>query len=102
MSSTTGMSETNTAKGTSEDDKVNWFAEIRGLALMILAVLAFHSFVAKPFFIPSTSMMPNLLVGDQLIVSRYPYGYNWSSVTFHMLPRGDWRVFGGTPEMATS
>lgn len=98
MSSTTGMSETNTAKGTSEDDKVNWFAEIRGLALMILAVLAFHSFVAKPFFIPSTSMMPNLLVGDQLIVSRYPYGYNWSSVTFHMLPRGDWRVFGGTPE----
>ena len=39
MSSTTGMSETNTAKGTSEDDKVNWFAEIRGLALMILAVL---------------------------------------------------------------
>ena len=65
---------------------------------MLLAVLAFHSFVAKPFFIPSTSMMPNLLVGDQLIVSRYPYGYNWSSVTFHMLPRGNWRIFGGTPE----
>ena len=40
--------------------KVDWIAEIRGLALMLLAVLAFHSLVAKPFYIPSTSMMPPL------------------------------------------
>lgn len=98
MSNLTSMSKKDTAPKSGEDEKVNWFAEFRGLALMLLAVLAFHSFVAKPFFIPSTSMMPNLLVGDQLIVSRYPYGYNWSSVTFHMLPRGNWRIFGGTPE----
>ena len=80
------------------DEKVNWFAEFRGLALMLLAVLLFHSFVAKPFYIPSQSMMPNLLVGDRLVVTKYPYGYNWSSVSFHLLPRGDWRVFGATPE----
>jgi len=78
--------------------KVDWFAEVRGLALMLLAVLAFHSFIAKPFYIPSISMMPNLLVGDRLVVSKYPYGWNWSSASFHVLPRGDWRVFGGTPE----
>ena len=59
--------------------KVDWLAEIRGLALMLLAVLAFHSFIAKPFFIPSISMMPNLLVGDRLVVSKYPFGWNWSS-----------------------
>ena len=98
MSNTTGMSNTDTAKSASEDEKVNWFAEFRGLALMLLAVLAFHSFVAKPFYIPSTSMMPNLLVGDRLIVSKYPYGYSWASITFHLLPRGKWRLFGGTPE----
>ena len=99
MSSTTGMSDIDTAKSTADDDdKVNWFAELRGLALMLLAVLAFHSFVAKPFYIPSTSMMPNLLVGDRLIVTKYPYGYSWASITFHLLPRGDWRIFGGTPE----
>ncbi|WP_284124824.1 signal peptidase I [Parerythrobacter aestuarii] len=80
------------------EEKVNWIAEIRGLALMLLAVLAFHSFVAKPFYIPSQSMMPNLLVGDRLVVTKYPYGYNWSSVSFHLLPRSDWRVFGSTPE----
>ncbi|UVI38457.1 signal peptidase I [Qipengyuania spongiae] len=82
----------------SSDEKVNWLAEIRGLALMLLAVFAFHSFVAKPFYIPSESMMPNLLKGDRLVVSKYPYGWSWSSISFHLAPRGDWRVFGSTPE----
>ena len=46
---------------------------------LLLAVLAFHSFIAKPFYIPSISMMPTLLVGDRLFVSKYPYG--WSHVS---------------------
>jgi signal peptidase I len=79
-------------------EKVNWLAEIRGLALMLLAVLAFHSLVAKPFYIPSTSMMPSLWVGDRLVVSKYPYGWSWASASFHLLPRGDWRVWPATPE----
>jgi signal peptidase I len=79
-------------------EKVNWLAEIRGLALMLLAVLAFHSLVAKPFYIPSTSMMPSLWVGDRLVVSKYPYGWSWASASFHLLPRGTWRVWPATPE----
>ncbi len=79
-------------------EKVNWLAEIRGLALMLLAVLAFHSLVAKPFYIPSTSMMPSLWVGDRLVVSKYPYGWSWASASFHLLPRSDWRVWPATPE----
>ncbi|TCD04936.1 signal peptidase I [Erythrobacteraceae bacterium CFH 75059] len=78
-------------------EPINWLAELRGLALMLLAVIGFHSFVAKPFYIPSESMLPNLMVGDRLIVSKYPYGFNWSSISFHLLPRGDWRLFGSTP-----
>ncbi len=78
--------------------KVNWIDELRGLALMLLAVLAFHSFIAKPFYIPSISMMPNLLVGDRLVVSKYPFGWNWSSFSFHVFPRGDWRLAGSTPQ----
>lgn len=78
--------------------KVDWLAEIRGLALMLLAVLAFHSLVAKPFYIPSTSMMPSLWVGDRLVVSKYPYGWSWASASFHLLPRSDWRVWPATPE----
>ena len=79
-------------------DKVDWIAEIRGLAWMLLAVLLFHSLVAKPFYIPSISMMPNLLVGDRLVVSKFPYGWNWASASFHVLPRGTWRVMPGTPQ----
>ncbi|WP_416831360.1 MAG: signal peptidase I [Erythrobacter sp.] len=85
-------------KDAEKSDKVDWFAEIRGLALMLLAVLTFHSLVAKPFYIPSTSMMPTLHVGDRLVVSKYPYGWSWASVSFHLMPRGDWRIFGSTPE----
>src|SRR5262245_50145869 len=78
--------------------KVNWLSEIRGLALMLLGVLAFHSLVAKPFYIPSASMVPNLLVGDRLVVSKYPYGWSWVSASFHVLPRGTWRIAPSTPE----
>ena len=81
-----------------EKERIDWIAEIRGLALMLAAVLAFHSLLAKPFYIPSISMMPGLLVGDRLVVSKFPYGWNWSSVSFHILPRGNWRVLGGTPQ----
>ena len=88
----------NSSSDKNSDKKVDWVAEIRGLALMLLAVFAFHSFVAKPFYIPSESMMPNLLVGDRLVVSKYPYGWNWSSISFHLAPRGKWRLFGSTPE----
>lgn len=99
MSADTADVTQSTDKKTQEDDKkVDWIAEIRGLALMLLAVFAFHSFIAKPFYIPSESMLPNLLVGDRLVVSKYPYGWNWSSISFHLAPRGDWRVAGSTPE----
>ncbi|WJY17884.1 signal peptidase I [Alteriqipengyuania flavescens] len=88
------------AKPAAKDDgeKVNWWAELRGLTLMLLAVLAFHTFIAKPFYIPSGSMMPGLVKGDRLIVSKFPYGWNWSSVSFHALGRGDWRLLPKTPE----
>ena len=79
-------------------DKVDWLGELRGLVWMLLAVLAFHSFIAKPFYIPSISMMPNLLVGDRLVVSKFPFGWNWASASFHVLPRGKWRVLPGMPK----
>ena len=81
-----------------QDDKVNWIAELRGLGLMLLAVLIFHTFIAKPFYIPSASMVPNLMVGDRLIVSKYPYGWSWVSASFHVFPRDDWRIAPATPE----
>nr|WP_265587979.1 signal peptidase I [Sphingomicrobium arenosum] len=55
--------------------------ELKGLFWVMLAVLGFHSFIAKPFYIPSESMMPILLEGDRLVVSKFPYGYSNVSPT---------------------
>lgn len=78
--------------------RTDWMVELRGLVIMLVAVLLFQSLIAKPFYIPSISMMPNLLVGDRLVVSKYPYGWSWVSPAFHVLPRSSWRVLGATPE----
>ena len=65
---------------------------------MLLAVLLFHSFIAKPFYIPSESMMPTLLKGDRLVVSKYPYGWSWVSPSFHIFPHWQGRLLGRMPE----
>jgi len=72
--------------------------EIKGLLWVLLAVLAFHSLIAKPFYIPSESMMPGLLTGDRLVVSKYPYGWSWVSPSFHVLPPLSGLLFGNMPE----
>lgn len=41
---------------------------------VILIILLLRSFVAEPYRIPSESMMPNLLIGDFILVNKYTYG----------------------------
>ena len=76
----------------------DWWGEIKSIIWLLLAVLAFHSFIAKPFYIPSESMMPVLLKGDRLVVSKFPYGWSWVSPSFHILPPMKGRLFGSYPE----
>jgi signal peptidase I len=83
--------------GKEEKGSALW-REIKGLIWVLLAVLAFHSFVAKPFYIPSESMMPVLLKGDRLVVSKYPYGWSWVSSSFHVLPHWQGRLLGKMPK----
>ena len=76
----------------------DWWGEAKAIFWLILAVLAFHSFIAKPFYIPSESMMPGLLQGDRLVVSKYPYGWSWVSPSFHVIPARPGRLLGRVPE----
>ena len=78
--------------------RVDWWGEIRSIVVLVLAVLSFHSLVAKPFYIPSESMMPVLLKGDRLVVSKYPYGWSFVSPSFHPLPFIKGRISGSIPQ----
>jgi signal peptidase I len=81
-----------------EKPKTDWVAEAKSIVVLVLAVLGFHSLIAKPFYIPSESMMPGLLVGDQLVVSKFAYGWSYVSPSFHVLPFVKGRILGSMPE----
>lgn len=84
-------------KTTGKDDG-SWGKLIRDIVVILLLVLGIHSCVAKPFYIPSDSMMPVLRNGDRLVVSKYPYGWSYASVSFHLAPKTAGRLFGKLPE----
>ena len=48
---------------------------------LIIAIII-RSLLIQPFFIPSSSMEPNLLVGDRLFVTKFTYGYSKHSFPF--------------------
>ena len=55
---------------------------IKTLCYALIIALIIRSFFFQPFYIPSSSMEPNLLIGDRLFVSKYTYGYSRHSLPF--------------------
>ena len=77
------------------------------LVKLALVVFVVRSFIFSPFSIPSESMMPRLLIGDYLFITKFNYGYSRHSLPWSLplLPnlhwadpeRGDVVVFKAPP-----
>ena len=69
---------------------------LRFLLLLATAAFVLRAFVFASFSIPTGSMLPRLMVGDYLFVTKWNYGYSRYSLPFH-LPLITGRVFARMP-----
>ncbi len=61
----------------------NWiYDNIKTIFYALIIAIIIRSFLIQPFYIPSSSMEPGLLVGDRLFVTKYSYGYSRHSFPF--------------------
>ena len=76
----------------------NWRGQAMQLVAIVLAVFLAKGAIAEPFYVPSGSMEPTLLIGDALLASKFPYGYGTASLPMQInLPETS-RVFQEMPK----
>ena len=75
----------------------SWLETLKTVFWAVLIALVVRTFAYEPFSIPSGSMLPGLLVGDYLFVSKFSYGY--TRYSFPWSPRlFSGRILSGTPK----
>ena len=63
-------------------EKSGFTDTVRTLIFAVLIAVVIRTVAFEPFNIPSGSMIPTLLIGDYLFVSKYSYGYSRYSIPF--------------------
>ena len=75
-----------------------FWQQAQPIALAVGFVLIVRTVVAEPYSVPTPSMVPTLLVGDQLVGAKYAYGYSKYSLPIGEGPDFAGRLFGHQPE----
>ena len=76
----------------------SWIKNIADIAVVVLIVLAAKTAIAEPFYVPSGSMEPTLLIGDELLATKYPYGYSAASLPSFLVFPNTPRVLSALPK----
>ena len=81
----------------SDDSKETTGSFFKSLLILAVAAWILRSLIVAPFSIPSGSMLPTMMIGDYLFVSKWPYGYSSASFPVEFPPfKG--RVLGSLPD----
>jgi len=67
------------------------------LVSVVLMVLLIKTVAAEAYYVPSGSMLPSLQIGDQLLVTKFPYGYSRYSLPVPFAPASYERLLGKLP-----
>jgi signal peptidase I len=78
-------------------EQETWLDSLRFLLVVGIIAVLFRSIIAAPFNIPSESMLPRLLVGDYLFVTKFNYGWSRASFPLGIVPIPG-RIMGSMPE----
>jgi signal peptidase I len=76
----------------------SWGAQLLQFAAAVAIVFLAKGAIAEPFYVPSGSMEPTLLIGDALLASKYPYGYGTASLPIQINLPETGRLFGEPPK----
>ena len=75
-----------------------WTGQLVQIAAIVGIVFVAKGALAEPFYVPSASMEPTLLIGDALLASKFPYGYSTASLPIHVSLPETGRVLAATPK----
>ncbi len=74
-----------------------WTGSLIDMAAIVLVVAAAKTAIAEPYYVPSGSMEPTLQIGDELLATKYPYGYSSASLPAFVTLPDTRRILGALP-----
>ncbi|MGI8525261.1 MAG: signal peptidase I [Pseudolabrys sp.] len=75
-----------------------WLRMIAEFAAILLVVAAAKTAIAEPYYVPSASMEPTLLIGDELLALKFSYGYGSASLPAPISLPSTGRILATLPE----
>jgi signal peptidase I len=74
-----------------------WKKTLADLLMILAVVTVAKAAIAEPYYVPSGSMEPTLLIGDELLATKFTYGYSTASLPASIVLPNTERLFGSLP-----